>query len=809
MTASCDTDELQRTVDAEETGSGTSATPTNIPQKTLYDKLGKDVFCRSYKYTPPKDRKPPRICHRLRKVCPEHYGNEEIKIGCAAYSATVFVTDTAYKNPHCVICNGYHNSYSCEKLDEPNLQPRPQGPPGSPGPHGPSGPQGPSGPSGPNARPGPSGPQGRPGPSGPQGPPGEPGPTGPHYTTLDILVNFADGKISLQSEYHTYTESPLDCGIGKVYNYIMEECIDLQCDVGYTLSGSTCVVSLDPVKETPSECSYKPPLISSEMFCLCQTDEQFVSITYLTNDNTSTSNSLKEHVIGSTSGTNITVSNQSVKHFPDNSGLFHVTFATTECQEVAYLSSVVSKWLYTDDTGISLLNYVAFVHQCWNSTNAFRNANCEIETISANQIDVINSSRTRVLKNKNESIYVPDDEYTIEMMYIIKNDSTICVSVTVDSCIDSSADSCPLIELDLDSFVKHNNNNKTLVHEATGKMFPISEYSLTTKGSVLVCSFFSQTAETNATILFVYSGSLLAVNMTGVILSLIGLFFTFVIRCVFDELRTHSGKIIMNLSLALFIAQLLTLVQGHFVGDSKACTAVAAVLHYIWLVAFLWMNSMAIDLFRVFRTLKLTARDEDHNRIIYRRYMIYSWCTPAIFVCILLGVHSTDFSAFYFKYSDDSVCWIRDEFASLVVFGLPIALVIIVNLVLFIFTIHGIRKAKRSTTRVQTNESKRNMISKELKIYIRISTIMGLTWLFGFLASFADRVEIWYIFIILNTSQGLFIFIAFNVNRNMRATFRKHKQLRHSTTTGYGMKTKSNSNVTDNQVEHTKRSSQI
>lgn len=61
-------------------------------------------------------------------------------------------------------------------------------------------------------------------------------------------------------------------------------------------------------------------------------------------------------------------------------------------------------------------------------------------------------------------------------------------------------------------------------------------------------------------------------------------------------------------------------------------------------------------------------------------------------------------------------------------------------------------------------------IAKDYRLYCRLSTIMGLTWLTGLLASLVDQSDaLWYLFVLLNTLQGLFIFIAFGFKRSRLA----------------------------------------
>ncbi|XP_030831929.1 adhesion G-protein coupled receptor G2-like [Strongylocentrotus purpuratus] len=63
-----------------------------------------------------------------------------------------------------------------------------------------------------------------------------------------------------------------------------------------------------------------------------------------------------------------------------------------------------------------------------------------------------------------------------------------------------------------------------------------------------------------------------------------------------------------------------------------------------------------------------------------------------------------------------------------------------------------------------------NTYSKQLSdlwIYVKMSTLLGFTWIFGFVAAFADVTALWYIFIILNSLQGVYIFIAFICNKRV------------------------------------------
>ena len=54
---------------------------------------------------------------------------------------------------------------------------------------------------------------------------------------------------------------------------------------------------------------------------------------------------------------------------------------------------------------------------------------------------------------------------------------------------------------------------------------------------------------------------------------------------------------------------------------------------------------------------------------------------------------------------------------------------------------------------------------------------MGFTWIFGYIAAFTDVEALWYIYIILNSLQGVFIFISFICNRRIGLLWYKKLRL--------------------------------
>jgi hypothetical protein len=50
---------------------------------------------------------------------------------------------------------------------------------------------------------------------------------------------------------------------------------------------------------------------------------------------------------------------------------------------------------------------------------------------------------------------------------------------------------------------------------------------------------------------------------------------------------------------------------------------------------------------------------------------------------------------------------------------------------------------------------------------------MGFTWIFGFIGTFTDNTIIWHLFVMLNSSLGVFITMAFTFNKRTLTLLRR------------------------------------
>ena len=113
-----------------------------------------------------------------------------------------------------------------------------------------------------------------------------------------------------------------------------------------------------------------------------------------------------------------------------------------------------------------------------------------------------------------------------------------------------------------------------------------------------------------------------------------------------------------------------------------------------------------------------------------------------------------------------NLCYISSTVGLLATFVAPAAVVVLANGCFLLTTIWRVSKVPK-IKRAQMTE--RNNIP----VYLKMSTLTGICWLFGFLRilSSSDVFEI--LFIVANASQGLLLMVSFVSNKRVFAYYRR------------------------------------
>ncbi|KAJ7393384.1 hypothetical protein OS493_006355 [Desmophyllum pertusum] len=209
--------------------------------------------------------------------------------------------------------------------------------------------------------------------------------------------------------------------------------------------------------------------------------------------------------------------------------------------------------------------------------------------------------------------------------------------------------------------------------------------------------------------------SLHLLTSIGCIVSMVSLVLLLITYILFVELRNLPGKIIINVAFSLLLYQSFFF-SAVKTDDQETCLAVAVLLHYFVLSSFTWMNVMAYDVHRTFTNISGVAANRQGGGCTKRlmKYCLYAWEAPAIVVLI---------------------CVIVDH----------------------------VIKGSIGYGNPTSNPISQHRTSVAL-ICVKMASVMGVTWILGIAANLKAVSFLWYPYVVLNSLQGLFIFLSFAVS---------------------------------------------
>lgn len=307
---------------------------------------------------------------------------------------------------------------------------------------------------------------------------------------------------------------------------------------------------------------------------------------------------------------------------------------------------------------------------------------------------------------------------------------------------------CQKFIMEKDEYILRNNSAYVPIYEKT---FGKGEFNITENGKMVICVDSIGVKQVNK--FDVYMGY---VTFAGLGVSIIFLGLHLTAFCLVSELRNLSGKNLASLCVALLIAYISFMAGQVFIG--APCFVLAVITFYAFLASFTWMLTMSFDVWRTLRLataeLRVSAGKQWRKFIVYS---IWSWVAPGLIVGAaiwteLSPIVSPDWRPDFAVNS----CWFGKSKPLLFFFAAPLGLIMLLNISFFASSAHMIYSTT-STTRFTASAG----TQRDFRLYVRLAVVMGLTWTMGLIAGTLDLDVLWYVFIALNTLQGLFIFLAF------------------------------------------------
>ncbi|XP_072546606.1 adhesion G-protein coupled receptor G2 [Salminus brasiliensis] len=227
----------------------------------------------------------------------------------------------------------------------------------------------------------------------------------------------------------------------------------------------------------------------------------------------------------------------------------------------------------------------------------------------------------------------------------------------------------------------------------------------------------------------------------------VGLFIHFVMW----RSKTRLGTtILMNLFVALILLNITFLSNQQItsLNNNVSCIIIAAVMHFSMLATFTWFFIQAFHFY-----MSLNAAN---IRIKNYRLLVTSvgWGLPAL-VVIVIGSTGN-----YQPITSVQMCWITNAYIHYIV---NVGYYILI----FIFTtiIFSVIVRKITHTRFTKHGIVRTS-SKKTAVILCLFVLLGLTWGVAFFNYGAMAIPSYYIFTILNSFQGFFLFLYYYFFRN-------------------------------------------
>ena len=279
----------------------------------------------------------------------------------------------------------------------------------------------------------------------------------------------------------------------------------------------------------------------------------------------------------------------------------------------------------------------------------------------------------------------------------------------------------------------------------------VSEFKIISNFSVAVCgvsiSFNSFSASSMGIVTIVFTS-----------LSIIALSIRLLLHCLLAD--GGPARLQISLVTSLLVAMVAFLLNPFFLHLFSVCYVIAVLIHWSFLAAFCWIAVIGWDILHMLNLASNLRRTEQGNRM-FLFYSLYGWGFPTMTVVTSLVLDNTGFSSSWTPAYAVSLCWISNKLGLLVYFVAPVALQIFVSIIFFVGCIFYLYRNKMS-------RGNNNQERGRFWIHIRLFILMGLTWVIGFVAIPLNYDALWYIFIVLNASQGIFLLLVYLLTKRTR-----------------------------------------
>ncbi|XP_056337324.1 adhesion G-protein coupled receptor G2 [Danio aesculapii] len=231
----------------------------------------------------------------------------------------------------------------------------------------------------------------------------------------------------------------------------------------------------------------------------------------------------------------------------------------------------------------------------------------------------------------------------------------------------------------------------------------------------------------------------------------VGLFMHFLMR---KAKATSSVHVLINLFVALFMLNVAFLTNEYVVQakNSILCRVMAAFLHYCLLASFTWFAVEALHL-----CLQMTKTTTLKHYLL--KITVAGWAPPAFVVSVIFSLGKYGEENIKTESSNVTMCWIVDSTVHYVVNIGYYCFVFTFTLGTFIVVVRWLSMLRMSKWSKDGKVKRSNTATSDIFTMLGLCCLLGLTWGISFFSYGALRIPSYYIFTILNSLQGFFLFV--------------------------------------------------
>ncbi|GBP93265.1 Probable G-protein coupled receptor Mth-like 1 [Eumeta japonica] len=203
------------------------------------------------------------------------------------------------------------------------------------------------------------------------------------------------------------------------------------------------------------------------------------------------------------------------------------------------------------------------------------------------------------------------------------------------------------------------------------------------------------------------------------------------------------------------------------------CAAVC--MHFLFLSAFFWLNTMCFNIWWTFRDFRPTSLERGQEACRLRVYCAYAWGGPlALAGAAVLVDHLAGPVALRPRFAKQR-CWFYGDAEILVYFFGPVGVLLCVNLALFAST------TRQLTCGLWRRDDLKSTSERAAlgRVCAKLVVVMGVTWAADVVSWAVGGPEyVWYVTDLLNALQGVFIFIVVGCQPQVWASVKRWSVVR-------------------------------